>query len=300
MLCTQARKSGRAPKPKWEDSWLREEDVPTHAFHASYKRRKNTRSARGAGVEGQRPRKARGGGGGVFSGEGSEYGGEEGQVWGDDDGEAGEEGEDEAGAAGFKDRPGAWDGRMRSALSALLSRLLCSRRALEAAWRAAPGVSTQVALYAAQVVPVLSPDVRHVVSSLDLCVYPSMSAMLLDVSAAIEAAAAAAVAKAEQEGGGRAHLTAAARGSEPPAQRLQADAAWLNDAVHASLRTLEHGLAVGSIALPEFVRTNAEPYVQTAQWTVIPYKRRPYVRLTDYQMRAPHLRRLAHCSLQWL
>ena len=289
------RKSGRAPKPKWGDGWLRDDEVPSEAFHAHYAVRKRARAAevKQAGGGGRRnvrkgARGKRGGDGGMFSGDDSwvapgglasddsylDAGAGDG---GDGEGELNEDGNGVA--TTFKDRRGAWDARMQSALSALLSRLLCSRRALPAAWRMAPGCSQAVAEYAVKVVPELNADVRAVCRSLDLCLYPSMSAMLADVSASIQAACTAACAKAADGDG-----DAALQNAETPAQRLVADAAWLEEAVHAALRTLELGIARGEVTAPEFVQKNQEPFLQTANWNVTPYARRPYVTLTDYQV----------------
>ena len=92
-----------------------------------------------------------------------------------------------------------WDARMQAGLCALLSRLLCSRRALEAAWNLAPGITAAAAKRAVTVVPELRPRVHGILASLDKCTCTSMSALLDAVRDAVNAGAARAIAAAEAE-----------------------------------------------------------------------------------------------------
>ena len=67
-----------------------------------------------------------------------------------------------------KERTAVWDARMHAGLSAMLSRLLCSRSKLEAAWTVAPGVSSaSTVMRAVHVVPVLRPRVQGICAALD-------------------------------------------------------------------------------------------------------------------------------------
>ncbi len=317
-----ARKSGRAPKPKWADDMLRAEDVSAKVFQAHFMVRK--RSADGeAPRRRRRPTAKRTATGSRLERVASETevatrhrapqsGLSDGDEWLADAAGAGPS--SDALATKFKERPGAWDARMQSALSAQLSRLVCSRRALEAAWSYAPGVPPSAVQRAMRVVPVLAPDVRAICAALDHNQVASLAALLADVKVAVDAACARALAegrtcaaptapdarRADSRGGLGAdssydctpdaseHATEVDDTGGPPlsdAESMARNAAWLAEALCASLRTAEAAISQGRVTLPDFIAHNHEPYVQ-AEWRTTPYQRRPYVRLTDYQMRS--------------
>ena len=308
----QPRKSSRPPKPKRADDMLRTEDLDEEhrsAFQSKFVVGRSKRAADGeAPRRKKRPVGSRAPKSERYEGEAEEE--ELAQLGGD-----GEWSHEQPGGTGsygdatkFKDRPGAWDARMQSALSALLSRLLRSRRALEAAWTYAPGATPELTSRAMRVVPQLQPDVRAVCAALDHCQVPSMATLLSDVKAACDTACAKALA------GSRApSCVAEPRATEPwrPAgacspppscdpppsaaaqeesseplcssEQLEQSAAWLAEALRMVLRTCEAAISLGMAPLPHFIAHNHEPYVQS-EWRTVPFQRRPYVRLGDYQI----------------
>ena len=95
-----------------------------------------------------------------------------------------------------KERAAAWDARMHAGLSAMLSRLLCSRSKLEAAWTVAPGVSgASTVMRAVHVIPVLRPRVQGICAALDKSKLGSMQELLDALREACTAACARCVAE---------------------------------------------------------------------------------------------------------
>ena len=222
-----------------------------------------------------------------------------------------------------KERAAVWDARMHAGVSAMLSRLLCSRSKLEAAWRVAPGVSSaSTVTRAVHVIPVLRPHVHGICTALDKGQLGSMQELLDVLREACNAAAARCVADgvaAAPEPKPTAKLVApppqellpfsmiddlapamhtfngggfsdeqpsfgdAARAGLNRADKLQSDADWLFDSLRSVLRATESVIMQGH-TFPDAITNNREPYVQ-AEWQTMPYARRPYVRLVDYQIR---------------
>lgn len=193
-----------------------------------------------------------------------------------------------------KERLAVWDARMQAALSALLGRLLCSRRALEAAWSSAPGSTAAQARRAMVVVPALRLDVRAIRTGLDKNQYTSMALLLDDVRTAIDVGRAKHLAESGGKGSSNA-IPVSSMGDSLAAQEsplaqheptgvASSDVAWLFDTLKALLRYKEAEIVSGRSSFPESIANNHEAYVQ-ADWQTSPYSRRPYVRLTDYQIR---------------
>jgi hypothetical protein len=124
-----------------------------------------------------------------------------------------------------KERPPVWDARMQAGLSALLGRLLCSRRALEAAWNLAPGITAATAKRAMGVIPELRPRVHGICAALDTCTCPSMTVLLDQVRDACNAACTRAITAAEAAAVDAAAAEAAARAAEPACGAAPAAAA---------------------------------------------------------------------------
>ena len=149
-----------------------------------------------------------------------------------------------------KERAAAWDARMHAGLSAMLSRLLCSRSKLEAAWLKAPGVSgAAMVMRAVHVIPVLRPRVQGICAALDKSKLGSMQE-LLDL---LREACSAACKRCMAEG-----VAPAAELVPPPALVAPPPSTLMPFSLGADLAPAIHGLNGGAAAVPSVFD---EPFV---------------------------------------
>ena len=149
-----------------------------------------------------------------------------------------------------KERAAAWDARMHAGLSAMLSRLLCSRSKLEAAWTVAPGVSgASMVLRAVHVIPVLRPRVQGICAALDKSKLGSMQELLDVLREACNAACKRCVADG---------VAAAAELAPMPALVAPPPSTLMPFSLGGDLAPAMHGLNGGAAALPSLFD---EPFV---------------------------------------
>ena len=144
---------------------------------------------------------------------------------------------------------------------------------------------------AAACVAAFRPVMTHITDALDRCQYSSMQRLLDDVRISCKSAAEAACASAADM-------------SEVAAlDAALAEAEWLAETVKDVLLGVEAGLAAGKPVLgpvPESILVNADAYFQ-GDWRTVPYARRPYARLRDYQaLRPPVCVKPCTCTLAHL